>query len=344
MTEPAESLLVAACRGHEVPRTPIWIMRQTGRYMKEYRAVREQTSFLDLCKDPEKAAELSLLPIDVLDVDAAIVFSDILIPIEAMGQALVFGDGGPILPDPIRSRRQLDRLRVADPERDAPWVSETIRLICKQAGDVPVLGFAGAPFTLATYMIEGGNSRSFAATKTLMYTDPALVHDLLGLITDTISRSLVHQIEAGAAAVQVFETWGGILSPRDYDAFAHPYQQRLVDAVRRTGAPVILFINGGAPYLDRMASTGADVLGLDWRIGMREARQRLGPDVNVQGNLDPAVLLGPESLIRERAHEILRQAGPRGHIFNLGHAITPDIPVESVRALVRAVREFRHEA
>lgn len=335
------SLLVRALRGLPVERTPIWIMRQAGRYMPEYRAIRSELSFLDLCKNPEKAAEVTLLPIEMLDVDAAIVFSDILVPVEAMGCVVEFGDGGPKLPIPVRDVAALNRLKVPDPARDCPWAAETIRILDKPLGDIPCLGFAGAPFTLASYMIEGGTSRNFTHTKTMMFQNADLLHRLLELISETVVVYLQSQIDAGAAGIQLFDTWAGVLAPQDYENFALPYQKRIFDRLGPS-VPKILYVNGCGTYLTQMKASGADVISLDWRVSMRAAREVLGPDVPVQGNLEPSLLYGPRELAAERAHTVLREAGPLGHIFNLGHGILPDVSVESAVALVKAVQSFRH--
>lgn len=335
------SLLVRAMRGLPVERTPIWIMRQAGRYMPEYRAIRSGLSFLDLCKNPEKAAEVTLLPIEMLNVDAAIVFSDILVPIEAMGCPVEFGDGGPRLPRPVRDVAALTNLRIPDPNKDCPWAAETIRLLDKPLGDIPCLGFAGAPFTLASYMIEGGTSRNFTHIKTMMFQKPELLHGLLDLISETVVVYLQSQIDAGAAGVQLFDTWAGILAPQDYENFALPYQKRVFDGIGRS-VPRILYVNGCGTYLTQMKASGADVISLDWRVSMRAARQILGPEIPVQGNLEPSLLYGPNELTAERAHFVLKEAGPTGHIFNLGHGILPDVSVESAVALVKSVQSFRH--
>jgi uroporphyrinogen decarboxylase len=309
--------------------------------MPEYRAVRAQLTFLELCKHPARAAEVTLLPIEILGVDAAIVFSDILIPVEAMGMKLEFTEEGPELPEPVRTARDLGRLQVANPDRDCPWAAETIDRLLPQLGELPCLGFSGAPFTLAAYMVEGKTSKTFNKIKALMHHSPAVLHALLDLATETAIAYLRSQVRAGAAAVQLFDTWAGVLSPSDYLEFALPYQKRVFGALAGE-APTILYVNGGGTLLRQMARSGADVISLDWRTSMAEARAVLGADVPVQGNLEPAVLHGPQHRIEEAAVRVLEEAGPRGHVFNLGHGITPDVSVSAAQALVAAVQRHRH--
>ena len=340
----SDSLFLRACRGEPNPRPPLWIMRQAGRYLPEYRALREQVSFLELCKTPDLACEATLQPIRRFGFDAAILFCDILVPLEAMGLEVVFTEErGPILPHPVRVADDVARLAVPDPEIEMPFVPEAIRRL-RRALDplgVPLLGFCGAPLTLAAYAVEGGGSKSgiFQRLKTLLHCDPAAARALLGKLASTSTDYLGAQIRAGAHAVQVFDTWAGAMAPRDYDEFGLPYTKQMVEELHRRhpGTPIILYVNGVASLLDRLAGTGADVIGLDWRIDLGEARARLGVRP-VQGNLDPCTLFAPEAVIAERTSAIARAAGPSGHIFNLGHGIGPDTPIAGVEALVRAVR------
>jgi uroporphyrinogen decarboxylase len=334
---PVNDRLLRAARREPVDATPVWIMRQAGRYLPEYRAIREKVPFLTLCKTPDLAAEVTVQPVRRLGVDAAIIFSDILIPIEAMGLALELGDAGPHLPQPLRTAADVDRLRVA--EGDAlGFVGEAIRRTRTALADqVPVIGFCGAPFTLASYMVEGGGSKSFSFIKRLLFEQPKVAHVLFDKLVQTLSSYLAMQVRAGASLLQIFDSWGGELAPRDFAEFSLPYLTRLVAAARGLGVPVILFGTSMSTLLPQMKQTGADVLGLDWRIEIDEARRVLGPDVAVQGNLDPLALFLPREALRERVQDIRRRAGPRGHIFNLGHGILPPTDPEAAKALVEFV-------
>lgn len=333
--------ILRAARRQPTDTTPVWIMRQAGRYLPEYRAIREKIGFLELCKSPDLAAEVTVQPVTRLGVDAAIVFSDILIPVEAMGMALELGDGGPHLPEPVRSAADVERLTVPDPEQKTGFVGEAIRRTRKALNEkVPVIGFCGAPFTLAAYMVEGGSSKSFIEIKRLMFERPALAHALFEKLTRTLIPYLEMQISAGAKLVQIFDSWGGELSPRDFEAFSLPYLSRMVQAVRARGVPAILFGTAMSTQLTRMRRTGADVIGCDWRIEIDEARAQLGPEVAVQGNLDPLALFLPPAELEQRVEEILRRAGPLGHIFNLGHGILPPTEPDAAKAMVDAVHRL----
>ena len=335
MTAP---LFLRACRGETTERAPLWLMRQAGRYLPEYRQVRAGVSFLELCKTPKLAVEVTLQPIRRFGFDAAILFSDLLVPLEAMGLAVEFTDEGPRLPQPVRTPSDLGRLATFDPAARTGFVLETIAGARRELGDTPLIGFAGAPFTVATYAIEGKTSKGFGETKKFFYREPEAAHRLLALIGEATRDYLVAQVRAGAQAVQLFDSWVGVLSAEDFETYALPPTAALVAALRATGVPVIYFGNGAAAILDRVARVGADVYGVDWRLPIDEARARLGGARAVQGNLDPAVLLGPVGEIERRAREIVKRGGKRGHIFNLGHGITPDVPLEAVEALVAAVR------
>jgi uroporphyrinogen decarboxylase len=328
-----------ACRGEPVDTTPIWIMRQAGRYMAEYRAVRAKHSFLDLCHNPELAAEVTLQPVEKLGVDAAILFSDIMIPLAGMGCRFDF-DPGPVFEEPVRTEADVERLRICEPEADVPFVLEAVRLIRRElAGVVPLIGFSGAPFTLAAYMVQGKGSRDFADLKKMMYAAPQVYAELMDKVTGTVIRYLNAQIAAGAQAVQVFDTWGGILSPADYAEYVLPYSKRVLAGLDRS-VPVIHFVRGAGLFLRRMAEAGGDVLGIDWQIDLADAIDAVGPRFSVQGNLDPTVLLGPRELVVKRAREIVEKGrSARGHVFNLGHGILPPTPVENAIALVDAVHE-----
>ncbi len=339
-----------ACRGEDVPYTPIWIMRQAGRYLPEYRAVRGKADFLKMCKTPELAAEVTLQPIDILNVDAAILFSDILIPCEAMGQGLDFQENrGPVLFPAIRDENTVKKLFVPDPEDTMKFVMDAIRLLRKELdGRVPLIGFAGAPFTTATYMVEGGTSKNFLNTKRMIYENPALYQRLMEKITATITEYLRAQISAGAQAVQIFDTWGGIFSPPDFREYVLPYVKQIIAELKRWMAaelsdpvPVIYFVGETAGLLEEIKTSGADVFGVDWRINLDSAIQRLGSDSVVQGNMDPLSLFLPKDKIEERVRDVLgRASSARGHIFNLGHGVVPQTPPDHVIALVELVHRL----
>ena len=331
-----------ALNGEPVDTTPIWIMRQAGRYLPEYRATRARAGdFLTLCKTPELACEVTLQPIERLGVDAAILFSDILIPVEKMGVPLTFEEGeGPRL-QPVRTREEIARLGVPDPERDLRYVTDAVRLIKRGLdGKVPLIGFAGAPFTLLTYIVEGQTSRQFIETKRLLFAAPDAAHQLLRVITDATAVYLEAQVRAGADAIQLFDSWVGQLGPDDFRSFAQPYVRELVGKIRALGVPVIYFANDGAALLADAAQVGAQALGVDWRTPLDEARGKVGDDITLQGNLDPCVLFAPIGEIERRAAEVLRSAGPRRHVFNLGHGILPPTPPEHAVALVEIVHRL----
>ncbi len=318
-------------------------MRQAGRYLPEYREVRARVSFLELCKTPRLAAEVTLQPIRRFGFDAAILFSDLLIPLEAMGLEVTFTETGPTLPQPVRGAEDVQRLSLFDPAKATPFVLETIGLLRGQLGETPLIGFAGAPFTTATYAIEGKTSRRFTETKKLFYRHPDAAHRLLATIEAATRAYVLAQVAAGAQAVQLFDSWVGVVSPDEWDEFVAGPTAGLIAAVKATGVPVIYFPNGATTILDRVARVGADVYGIDWRLPIDEARARLAAGgahaPAVQGNLDPAVLLGTPERIRRQALDVVRRGGGRGHVFNLGHGIYPETPVEAVEVLVRAVRE-----
>lgn len=329
-----------ACRGEKTDYTPVWLMRQAGRYLPEYQKVRSKVDFLTLCKTPELAAEVTIQPIDILKVDAAILFSDILVPIEPMGMKLEFSESkGPILYEPIRNEVDILRLRTIKSKEDVPFVMETIKILTSKL-NVPLIGFSGAPFTLATYMIEGGSSKNFVNTKRMMFQRPDLFAMLMEKITDTVIDYLKEQIDAGVNAIQIFDSWAGILSPVDFETHALPYVKRIVSEFKGR-VPVIYFAFNADAMLKEVRKSSADVLGLDWRIDMAEAINIVGSDVAVQGNLDPCILFGNKDLIRQRVNNILKSAaGANGHIFNLGHGILPETPPENAIAMVEAVHEL----
>jgi len=330
-----------ACRGEKTEYTPVWLMRQAGRYMKEYQEVRAKVDFLTLCKTPELAAKVTLQPIDILGVDAAILFSDILIAVEAMGMPLEFHDKkGPVLGDPVRTKAGVDRLVIPDTEDSMPFVLETIRILRREL-KVPLIGFSGAPWTLATYIIEGGSSKNFLHTKKMMYQNPGLFTALMEKITATVIEYLSAQIAAGAQAVQLFDSWAGILAPYDYEQTVFPHVKAAIKALKKYGVPVIYFVNDCAGLLDVVKKCGADVIGIDWRVDMARAAKKLGKKYSLQGNLDPLVLFAAKEHIEDRVKDILFKAEPaRGHIFNLGHGILPETPVDNAIAMVEAVHRY----
>jgi uroporphyrinogen decarboxylase len=333
-----------ACRGEKTEYTPVWLMRQAGRYLKEYQEVRAKVDFLTLCKTPELAAKVTLQPIDILGVDAAILFSDILIPVEAMGMHLEFSEKkGPILNEPVRTKSAVDRLIIPDTEDSMPFVLETIRILRREL-KVPLIGFSGAPYTLATYIIEGGSSKNFLNTKKMMYQNPGLFGELMDKITATVVEYLSAQIKAGAQTVQLFDSWAGSLSPYDYENIVMPHVKAAIKTLKKFGVPIIYFVNDCAGLISIAKKSGADVIGIDWRVDMAKAVKTLGKKVSVQGNLDPLVLFGPKEHIEERVQDILNKAeSARGHIFNLGHGILPETPVENAVAMVDAVHRLSRE-
>ncbi len=337
-TKPDPTLLGRVLAGEPVPRPPAWFMRQAGRYMADYREIRKTTSFLELCHDPELCAEVTLQPIHRFGFDAAIVFSDILLPLEVMGAPLEFGPGmGPRFPTPIRSRAQVDALKALDPERDIPEPMQAIRSFRRQS-DVPILGFAGAPWTLACYLVEGKGSKEWIEPKKMMWQDPGTFQVLLDKLADAVGAHLEAQSQAGAVAVQLFDTWAGALSPHDFRKWALPAARRALSHVK--SAPTLYFTRDTAAFLPYLRETGAQGFAIDWRTDIGRARRELGADVILQGNLDPIALFATPEEIRERVHEIIEKAGPRNHIFNLGHGITPQTPFAGVEAALAAVREW----
>jgi uroporphyrinogen decarboxylase len=336
-----EYRFLKACRGEAVDATPIWIMRQAGRYLPQYRAVREKVTFLELCKTPDLAAEVTIQPIDYLGVDAAILFSDILTPVEPMGLRLDFVPG-PVFENPVRTMADVERLRVPVPEEDVPFVLETIRILRRELeGRVPLIGFGGAPFTLACYMVEGKGSRDFARIKEMMYAAPGVFEALMEKVTRMDLAYLSAQIEAGAQAIQIFDTWGGILAPADYRRYVLPHSRRLIQGLSGRGVPLIHFVKGAGTMLETVREAGGDVVGLDWHVDLGRARDALGPAVAVQGNMDPTVLFAPPAHIRAEVRRILEEnAGRPGHVFNLGHGILPTVPPEHARELVAEVHRL----
>lgn len=325
-----------ACRREKTDTTPIWLMRQAGRYMPEYRALREKHTMLELCKTPELATLITLQPLK-LGVDAAILFADILLPLEPMGAPFTFAKGeGPVVHAPIKSAADIDALRLIEAEEGLGYVLEAIRSIKGElGGKLPLIGFAGAPFTLASYLIEGGKSAHFAKTKRLMYSEPVAWNALMAKLAEVVRRYLIAQARAGADALQLFDSWVGQLSLEDYREFVQPHVAHILGSVSQLGVPVIHFGTGTHALLEAMREAGGTVLGLDWRTPLAEGWNRVGHDRAIQGNLDPTVLFAPRAVIEAHATRILAAADGRpGHIFNLGHGILPETPVDSVKALV----------
>jgi uroporphyrinogen decarboxylase len=337
------SLFLRACKREPVERTPVWMMRQAGRYLPEYRAIRQKTDFLTLCKTPELAAEVSIQPVDIIGVDACIIFSDILVVSEAMGMELIVEEnkGGPRFPNPIRSKTDIDRLQVPDPTSKLKFVLDAVRLTQKTLnGRVPLIGFAGSPWTLATYLVEGKGSKNFRYIKELIYTEPKTAHLLLDKLARVVASYLSAKIEAGAQAVQIFDTWGGILPPDEFKEFSLRYIEQVMSLLKRNGAPVIVFCKDCNQSLETIADLQPDVVGLDWTMDIGKARMMVGSQVALQGNLDPTALYAGPEIIRKNVVKILEKFGKgTGHIFNLGHGILPDIPVEHAKAFVQAVKE-----
>lgn len=326
--------LLRAARGEVLDRPPVWMMRQAGRYMKVYRDLREKyPSFRERSENPELAIEISMQPFRAFQPDGVILFSDILTPLPGMGIPFdIIESKGPIIDPPIRSLEQIEKVHPLDPAESLPFIREILQTLRQEVGDkATVLGFVGAPWTLAAYAIEGKSSKDYTIIKSMAFSEPAMLHQLLGKIADSIAAYVRYQIDCGAQVVQMFDSWAGQLSPQDYETFAMPYQQRVVQQVKAThpDTPMILYINGSAGLLERMAQSGVDIVSVDWTVDMAEARQRLGANIGVQGNIDPCVLFGSQDFIRERILDTIRKAGNRGHILNLGHGILPGTPEEN---------------
>ncbi|MCU7493737.1 MAG: uroporphyrinogen decarboxylase [Ignavibacteria bacterium] len=335
-------LFLRACRRQAVERTPIWVMRQAGRYLPEYRAVREKADFLTMCKTPELASEVTIQPVDIIGVDAAIIFSDILVIPEAMGLKLEMHEGkGPIFHNPVRTKDDAKSLKVIDPYKDLKYVLDAVK-VTKEAlqGRVPLIGFSGSPWTLLTYMVEGRGSKNFSLIKKMIYDEPRLAHELLEMISKAVADYLSAKIEAGVNAVQIFDTWGGILAPDDFREFSLQYITRVISELKKKDEPVIVFAKGVHYNIGELADSGADVLGLDWTMDLGSVRKLVGSKVALQGNMDPCVLYANQDVIRKRAMDVMRSYGEgTGHVFNLGHGILPDVDPENLKALVRIVKE-----
>ena len=332
-----------ACRRQDVDCTPVWMMRQAGRYLPEYRELRKKYSFWEMCRTPELAVEVTLQPLRRMEIDAAILFSDILVPLVPMGAAIEFYEGkGPVVEKPIRSAADLASLKVIDANETVPFVMEAIRILRRELeGKVPLIGFSGAPFTLASYLVEGGGSKQYQHVKTLMYANPDVFHKLMDMISDTVISYLSAQIEAGAQVVQLFDSWVGCLGPLDYAEYVYPYNRKIFDALETYDVPKIHFANQASTLLDQVVAAGGDIIGLDWRQDLKKAWDLIGPDHGVQGNFEPIALFAPIPEIRKRVKRIIEQAENRnGHIFNLGHGILPTTPIDHAKAMIDAVHEF----
>ena len=346
MIEDNEFIFLKACRGEPTDVTPIWFMRQAGRYMKAYRDLKEKYAFLDLCKNPELATEVTLQPLDVLGVDAAIIFADILLPLEPMGTGLEFTAGdGPVIPRPVKNQKDIEKLRPVNAEEDLGFVGDAIRQVRKEiSGEMPLIGFAGAPFTLCSYMIEGGKSRDFTTTKLMMFETPELWDLLMDKVCTMLVDYLTMQVKAGAQALQIFDSWVGCMSPQDYEKYIMPHTRRIISKLKETGVPIINFTTGTSTLLDSVSQAGGDVISFDWRINIDDAWGEIGYDRSIQGNLDPTLLFAPIPIIRERVNDIMKRvSGRSGHIFNLGHGILQHTPVDHVKAVVDMVHEYQHE-
>jgi uroporphyrinogen decarboxylase len=318
-------------------------MRQAGRYLKPYRDIRARHTILEICKRPDLAATVTLMPVEILDVDAAIIFADLLLPLEPMGLKLRYAAGeGPVIENPVRTSQDVDTLSISNTD-DLGYVGEAIQIVCKALGGrIPVIGFVGAPFTMASYMIEGGISRTFLRTKRMMYSNETLWRRLMGKLVDVLGPYALMQVASGARAIQVFDSWVGALGPDDYVRFVQPYSRALIDRIRSSGVPVIHFGTGIGGFFRELHAAGGDVLGIDWRINIDQAWMDISYRTAIQGNLDPAALFAPLPELKMKVHELLKRTGSRpGHIFNLGHGILPETPVEHVKACVQFVREFR---
>lgn len=342
---PSERLL-RSCRGQPVDRPPVWLMRQAGRYLPEYRALRDGRGFLDMCRDVDVAVEVSLQPLRRVGTEAVILFSDIFVPLLGMGIDMDFRPG-PIFAEPIRTRSQVEALRIPDPRESVPYVFEILRNLRRELAEdeIPLLGFAGAPFTLAAYLVEGRSSAEFSGIKRMLHREPELLRDLLARLTDLVVGYLEAQIEAGAQAVQLFDTWAGILGAAEYREWVLPVHREISAKLDRDRAPLILYVKGGAHVVDAMSESGADVISLDWRVEMAHVAREVGDRVSLQGNLDPAALAAPREQIFARVREIAEAAAPaRGHILNLGHGCLPETPVEGVCAFTDAARALAGES
>lgn len=338
MSDLRDSRFIRACRREPVDRAPMWIMRQAGRYLPEYRELRKRHEFLEVCRTPELATEVTLQPLRRFPFDAAILFSDILIPVDAMGCRVEFNPA-PTFAHPIRSEADIDALHVPDPVSETGYVMDAVRMLKRELPEgKPLIGFSGAPITLATYMVEGGTSKTFNRLRRFIFESPGAARRLFGMLEETVSTYLAAQAEAGADVLQLFDTWAGLFGPVDYDTWAVPGLRRIVDSLRKYDVPIIYYANGAGALLEQIGDLGVDVVGIDWRTSLGVAREILGPQHAVQGNLDPTVLYAAPEFIDKRVAGVFADVGSdAGHIFNLGHGILPDVPVEHVHTLIESV-------
>jgi len=340
---PMTSRFLDACRRRPTDVRPVWFMRQAGRYLKQYREVRAKHSILEICKRADLAAMVTLQPVEILDVDAAIIFADLLLPVQPMGLKLRYAAGeGPVIDNPIETSSDVDSLSISNTD-DLGYVGEAIQQVVRAlAGKAPVIGFVGAPFTLASYMIEGGASRRFLKVKQMMYRDETMWRRLMGKLVDVLGPFALLQVAAGARAIQVFDSWVGALGPDDYVRYVAPYSRALIERIRSSGAPVIHFGTGAGGFFRELHAAGGDVIGVDWRVNIDQAWMDISYRSAIQGNLDPALMFSPLPELKLRVQELLKRTGSRpGHIFNTGHGILPETPVQNVKAVVEMVREFR---
>ncbi len=341
----SDPLLLRAARGEVLDRPPVWMMRQAGRYMKAYRDLREKyPSFRDRSEIPEVAIEVSLQPWKAFQPDGVILFSDIVTPLPGLGIEMDVAEGkGPIIASPIRTQQQVDNLRPLEPEESLPFIKTILQSLRQEVGNKStVLGFVGAPWTLAAYVVEGKGSKTYSIIKNMAFTDPTMLHQFLGKLADAIATYARYQIDCGAQVIQLFDSWAGQLSPQDYETFALPYQKRVFQQIRQThpDTPLILLVSGSAGLLERMAKSGADIITVDWTVDMADARARLGTHMKVQGNLDPGVLFGSQEFIRDRIYDTVRKAGHGGHILNLGHGVLPSTPEENVKFFFETAKQL----
>jgi uroporphyrinogen decarboxylase len=337
------SRFLDACKRRPTDVRPVWFMRQAGRYLRQYREVRSKHGILEMCKRADLAATVTLQPVELLDVDAAIIFADLLLPVEPMGLKLRYVESkGPIIDNPVRTADDIDSLSTVNTD-DLGYVGESIQMVTRALnGRIPVIGFVGAPFTLASYIIEGGASKSFIKTKRMMYSDETMWRRLMGKIVDVLAPFAVMQVASGARAIQVFDSWVGALGADDYVRYAAPYSRALIERIRQAGVPVIHFGTGASGYFRELHAAGGDVMGVDWRMNIDQAWMDISYRAAIQGNLDPVALFAPLSELKVKVHELLKRTGTRpGHIFNLGHGILPETPVDNVKAVVQMVREFK---
>ncbi len=338
------SRFLDACKRRPTDVRPVWFMRQAGRYMRQYRDIRSRHGILEICKRPDLAATVTLQPVEILDVDAAIIFADLLLPVEPMGLKLRYATGeGPVIDNPVRTSDDIDSLSTTNTD-DLGYVGEAIQQAVRAlAGRVPLIGFVGAPFTMASYMIEGGASRNFIRTKKMMYSDETMWRRLMGKIVDVIAPFAISQVASGARAIQVFDSWVGALGADDYVRFAAPYSRALIERIRSSGVPVIHFGTGASGFFRELHAAGGDVMGVDWRMNIDQAWMDISYRSAIQGNLDPVALFAPLPELKMKVTELLKRTGARpGHIVNLGHGILPETPVDNVKAVVQMVREFKH--